>query len=501
MRMNFALVAGITGLLGLGACYQEYQPATTPAPYFQPEPVVVQGPPGGEIDPGYAYGGSTGEMGQYGGNAYGTPCTDPQSPGYVMGTVTDAEIDTTLEGYGYWVEDETYGRIWRPDATVVGVDFTPYETCGTWLWTDYGWTYSCDWDWGWLPFHYGNWGWFDDYWAWVPDYTWSPGWVEWRTGGGYVGWRPLGPQTRDHRQGSGSRVRDHRNNVADRGPIVRDHRGRRTGEADWRFVGDRDFAAGRRIRPSLVHNAVGLSTTSIVARPPVRASSPSASSRVTDIMKNRAFARADRFNNTPGYRPGSSTQGYAPSRGYDRRPPTQSNPGWTQPSRGHDRRPPTQSNPGWTQPSRGYDGRPPTQSNPGWTQPSRGYDRRPPTQSNPGWTQPSRGYDRAQPSRTYTPMTPSSPSRSWQQPSRTYTPMTPSSPARSWSPPSGGSSRTYSPSSSGSSRSSSPSSSGGSHRASPSSSSGSSHRASPSSSSGSSHRASPSSSSGGGRRR
>jgi hypothetical protein len=488
MRKSFAL---IVALIGAGACYQEYQPATTPPPHFQPQPVTVHGPPGGEIDPGYAYGGPAGEMGAYGGDTYGMPSTDPQSPGYVMGTVTDGEIDATLEGKGYWVEDETYGRIWRPDATVVGVDFTPYETCGTWLWTDYGWTYSCDWDWGWLPFHYGYWGWFDDYWAWVPDYTWSPGWVEWRSGGGYVGWRPIGPHVRDHRNG---RIRDHRNGVADRGPIVRDHRGRRTGEADWRFVADRDFAAGRRIRPSLVHNAVGLSTTNIVARPPVRATT-SASTRVTEIMKSRSFARADRHGSQ--IRPGTQQQGWTrPSRpGMN-----PGNPAWTQPSRGYDRRPPATSvnpgNPGWTQPSRGG-------YRPQYT-PPRGYDRAQPST-------PSRSYDRAQPSRPYTP-----PSRSWQQPSRTYTPSAPSrswsppsAPSRSWSPSSSGSSHRASPSS-GSSRSYSPSSSGSSHRASPSSSSGSSHRASPSSSSGGSHRASPSSgssrgssssSSGGGRRR
>src|SRR5439155_23110527 len=30
-------------------------------------------------------------------------------------------------------------------------------------------------------------------WVWVPDTTWGPSWVDWRFGGGYVGWAPLPP--------------------------------------------------------------------------------------------------------------------------------------------------------------------------------------------------------------------------------------------------------------------------------------------------------------------
>jgi hypothetical protein len=427
MRITFALAVGF---LGLGACYQEYQPATTPAPQFQPQPVMVQGPPGGEIDEGYAYNGPSAEVSVEGsvGDPYGEVAVDATA------TVTDAEINTTLEGYGYWVEDPEYGRIWRPDATVVGVDFTPYETCGSWVWTEYGWTYQCDWSWGWLPFHYGQWGWFDDYWAWVPDYTWSPAWVDWRYGNGYVGWRPRGPSVRDHRSGD----------RGDRGPIVRDHRGRRSGDADWRFVGERDFRAGSRIRPSLAHSAEGLRATSVVARPPIRAN---ATANVRDIMKNRSFGRADRFNATRpvgGSRPAQSWQ--QPSR-----TGTQPSRTWQQPARTY--QPPTHS---WQQPSR-------PGTYPSRQAPSRTYQ--PPTQS---WQQPSRTYTPPSRSGTYTP-----PSRTYTPPSRsgTYSPSTPSR-SGTYSPPSAPS-RSYSPSSSsgGSSRSSSPSSSGGSSRGNSSSSS------------------------------
>ena len=68
-----------------------------------------------------------------------------------MGSVTDTEIDATLQPYGEWIEDPDYGRVWRPYATAVGADFTPYETCGSWVWTTAGWSFQCDWDWGWLP--------------------------------------------------------------------------------------------------------------------------------------------------------------------------------------------------------------------------------------------------------------------------------------------------------------------------------------------------------------
>src|SRR5262249_7705747 len=134
MLPGMRLLRPLAALVLVGGCYQEYQPATTPQPYFQTQPVVVQGPPGGAMDPETAdvYGGGGIESN---GAAGGVSVTVDATA-----TVTDAEIDSTLEGYGMWIEDEEYGRIWRPSATVVGVDFTPYETCGTWVWTeDYGW--------------------------------------------------------------------------------------------------------------------------------------------------------------------------------------------------------------------------------------------------------------------------------------------------------------------------------------------------------------------------
>src|SRR5215468_2097805 len=106
-----------------------------------------------------------------------------------IGVFTD-----TLSPYGTWVTVEGVGRVWRPNVAVVGDDFQPYATGGHWVYTDYGWAFESDYDWGWAPFHYGRWYSDPDYgWVWVAGTTWGPAWVDWRFGGGYVGWVPLAP--------------------------------------------------------------------------------------------------------------------------------------------------------------------------------------------------------------------------------------------------------------------------------------------------------------------
>jgi len=184
-------------------------------------------------------------------------------PPSAMGNVDDQEIDQTLQPYGQWVEIPGYGRVWRPDPTVVGEDFTPYESAGTWVDSDAGWTFACDWDWGWLPFHYGRWDWFGGYWGWVPGHNWGPAWVEWRHGGGYVGWRPLRPN------GHGG-VIDHRSN--------------------WRFTRAGDFGRGH-IRGHLANPAEGLRVTSPVGRLPLQGTRVAASS----VMHGR-YTTSPRFN-------------------------------------------------------------------------------------------------------------------------------------------------------------------------------------------------------------
>ncbi len=96
-----------------------------------------------------------------------------------------------LSPYGRWTSTPQYGSVWTP---YVSSNFQPYSTNGYWEMTEYGNTWVSNYDWGWAPFHYGRWS-FDDYlgWFWVPGYDWGPAWVNWRSGGGYYGWAPLGP--------------------------------------------------------------------------------------------------------------------------------------------------------------------------------------------------------------------------------------------------------------------------------------------------------------------
>ncbi len=106
-------------------------------------------------------------------------------------TVSFQSFYAGLSPYGRWINNAQYGSVWIPN---VNADFHPYQTNGRWVMTDYGNTWLSNYDWGWAPFHYGRW-FIDDFygWVWVPGYEWGPGWVNWRTGGGYYGWAPLGP--------------------------------------------------------------------------------------------------------------------------------------------------------------------------------------------------------------------------------------------------------------------------------------------------------------------
>ena len=114
----------------------------------------------------------------------------PPPPGDV-----DPDVSTfydALAPYGNWFQDDTYGWAWYP--LDVPVDWRPY-TNGQWIWTDEGWTWASDFDWGWAPFHYGRWFDHPQYgWCWLPGGDWAPAWVAWREGDDWVGWAPLPPE-------------------------------------------------------------------------------------------------------------------------------------------------------------------------------------------------------------------------------------------------------------------------------------------------------------------
>jgi uncharacterized protein DUF6600 len=100
---------------------------------------------------------------------------------------------------GSWVEVGDYGYCWQPDVAVSNTEWRPYAD-GYWAYTDLGWTWVSYEDFGWATYHYGRWARINDYgWVWVPgrdaELEWGPAWVSWRTGGEYIGWAPLPPET------------------------------------------------------------------------------------------------------------------------------------------------------------------------------------------------------------------------------------------------------------------------------------------------------------------
>lgn len=107
--------------------------------------------------------------------------------------LTEAEIVRALDGYGRWIDDPRYGPVWVPAVAEGDGGFTPYVSRGAWQLTQGGWYWQSDDSWGAVAFHYGRWTSVGGVWAWVPGTAFSPAWVDWRAGAGWVGWSPLAP--------------------------------------------------------------------------------------------------------------------------------------------------------------------------------------------------------------------------------------------------------------------------------------------------------------------
>lgn len=300
--------------------YGNYGPQQPPQPGVPPQgyPGAYPGAPGPGMDPNQQYAGMdpnapNGMDPSMDPNAGMDPNADPNEPppgDFDMNAVTDQQIDQTLDNYGTWEDDPDYGRVWRPDVTQVGVDFTPYVSCGSWVNSDAGWAFDCPmYSWGWLPFHYGRWGWFGAHWGWVPGHQWGAAWVDWRHGGGYVGWRPMAPAPGAGRAWGGpSRVGIY--------------------DSQWRFTGEADFAKPN-IGAHLFNNpAEGLRVTTRVARPavaattrPIQAASLMRARYNTSVRANTAMqariqaARTTPAASAPTYH-GSSNAYRAPSTAY-----------------------------------------------------------------------------------------------------------------------------------------------------------------------------------------
>ncbi len=474
----------VLAVLALAAgCYQ--QDATVYSTF--PEPAQVSGPPGGEIDPAWQQlqyaGDPDGDPAGYGpatedvaAMQTDVPSSDPQAAGYMMGATNDVEIDTTLDSYGEWIEMEGYGRVWRPYTSAVGLDFTPYESCGTWVWTDdSGWTFACDWDWGWLAFHYGRWGWFEDYWAWQPGYEWSPGAVEWRTGEDVCGWRPLAPtQSSGYWDnghwvdtghdggasggGGGWQIRDHRDHPGG-WSVPTDTKIPALADSHWRFSKRDDF--GKRIKPNVLRTpAEGLRVTRLATKLPMTGNTRAVAA--ASIMRSRLEVR-EKMRTMRSSNRETSPAPRAPT-GFERQPSSAAIQRMWPRERSVERDPaptwqPSLQPGATTTPVRTHGGAPrdvaPSSQPRDWTPPSRPI---PTSHATEQWVPPARDY--SPPSRT------SAPTKSdWSPPSRESSKHddTPSrgSSAANWSPPSHSSSSSSSPSWGGGSSHSIPSRSGG----------------------------------------
>jgi FecR protein len=102
-----------------------------------------------------------------------------------------AYADYDLGNYGAWTYVSGFGTwAWRPR---VAVGWRPFFY-GEWV---HGIGGSLIWvsaePWGWVPYHYGRWA-YDSLngWVWLPGTGYSPAWVYWMYGPGYIGWAPAG---------------------------------------------------------------------------------------------------------------------------------------------------------------------------------------------------------------------------------------------------------------------------------------------------------------------
>ena len=123
-----------------------------------------------------------------------------QDPEPDSGAVDDsADYDIfydRLSPDGNWFYDDDYGYVWQPNIAVTNSSWRPYAD-GHWVWTDRGWYWVSNENFGWATYHYGRWIRVSDAgWVWVPGDEWGPAWVSWRhtDDDDYVGWAPLPPE-------------------------------------------------------------------------------------------------------------------------------------------------------------------------------------------------------------------------------------------------------------------------------------------------------------------
>ena len=127
---------------------------------------------------------------------------------YVSPEMTGAE---ELDRFGRWDRHPEYGAVWYPASVRPG--WAPYRH-GRWAWVrPWGWTWVDEAPWGFAPFHYGRWVFWNSRWGWCPGAyvarpVYAPALVAWiggprlsvsvQIGGPTVGWVPLAPREAFH---------------------------------------------------------------------------------------------------------------------------------------------------------------------------------------------------------------------------------------------------------------------------------------------------------------
>lgn len=106
------------------------------------------------------------------------------------------DYGSDFDRHGRWVHTADYGYVWSPRVTVA--TWAPYSD-GRWVWRNHDYIWVSYEPWGWVPYHYGRWGFGVGIgWFWVPpavnDVFWGPGFVAWINTPTYVSWVPLAPR-------------------------------------------------------------------------------------------------------------------------------------------------------------------------------------------------------------------------------------------------------------------------------------------------------------------
>ena len=97
----------------------------------------------------------------------------------------------------YVDQDVDQNYIWRP-YEAHDQNWNPYSN-GRWEWTNRGWVWLSDYDWGWAAYHYGRWWYSPIYgWVWSPGHTWAASWVTFYCDDDYIGWYPVTPWSHWH---------------------------------------------------------------------------------------------------------------------------------------------------------------------------------------------------------------------------------------------------------------------------------------------------------------